>query len=145
MTLRGYRGAVNLRAAVAIAALAVVVLGACADSGSGSDDGWTRLSPEQVDQRLRTEDVHLVNVHVPYEGGIAGTDAFIPYTEIASRAGELPDDSSTVVLYCRSGSMSTEAAQALVDGGLTGFAELEGGFQAWQAAGLPFDDSAPAR
>jgi rhodanese-related sulfurtransferase len=37
--------------------------------------------------------------------------------------------------------MSTEAAQDLVDAGRTGFFELEGGFNAWVDAGLPFDDA----
>jgi len=36
------------------------------------------------------------------------------------------------------GNMSTEAAQALVDAGVMGFSELEGGYTAWEAAGLPF-------
>ena len=38
--------------------------------------------------------------------------------------------------------MSTEAAQGMVDAGFTEFAELEGGYQAWQAEGLPFEGNA---
>lgn len=87
---------------------------------------------------MAAEDVYLVNVHVPYEGEIVGTDAHISYTEIASRLDELPTD-QTVVIYCRSGNMSTQAAQEMLDAGASGFSELEGGFIEWEAAGLPFE------
>jgi rhodanese-related sulfurtransferase len=86
---------------------------------------------------MAKETVYLVNVHVPYEGEIAGTDAFIPYTEIVSRLDELPFGKQQVVIYCRSGNMSTEAAQAMVDAGAPPFSELGGGFYAWQDAGYP--------
>jgi rhodanese-related sulfurtransferase len=131
------------RAAVAwLVAGILLALAACSGSGSGEEaetTGWTRLSPTQLDQKLVAEDVFLVNVHVPYEGEIPGTDAFIPYTQLASRADELPGDESTLFLYCRSGSMSTDAAQDLVAAGRKGFFELDGGFNAWRAADLPFE------
>jgi len=129
-------------AATVLASLLLLSSAACSKAETaipGTPEGWTRLSPSQLDERMRQGDVFLVNVHVPYEGEIPGTDAFIPYTEIAQRIGDLPADRSTLVLYCRSGNMSTQAAQALVDAGVTGFAELEGGYYAWQAAGLPFE------
>lgn len=127
-------------AVVALAACTLLGLTACSGPGDEAETAeWTRLSPSQLDQKLAAEDVFLVNVHVPYEGEIPGTDAFIPYTVIVSRVDELPDDESTLVLYCRSGSMSTDAAEDLVAAGSTGFFELDGGFNAWQAAELPFE------
>jgi rhodanese-related sulfurtransferase len=88
---------------------------------------------------MAEEDVFLVNVHVPYEGEIVGTDVHISYTELADRLGELPEpDGATLVLYCRSGNMSTQAAGDLVAAGRTGFFELEGGYLAWVEDGLPF-------
>ncbi len=137
------------KAAVVGLAVLAIALGACSegeggangDGGSGdAGPGWTRVSPTELGQMLQGEDVYLVNVHVPDEGDIPGTDATIPYTEVASRVGELPTDGdSKLVLYCRSGSMSTQAAQELVDAGVTGFYELEGGFIAWNEEGLPFE------
>jgi rhodanese-related sulfurtransferase len=129
-----------------VVVLALVALSACSSSdgtdggaGGSGDPGWTRLSPAELQQMMDQEDVYLVNVHVPYEGDIVGTDASISYLDIASRVDELPTSGDPkLVIYCRSGNMSTQAAQGLVDAGVTGFYELEGGFIAWNEAGLPF-------
>lgn len=131
------------RIGCAVVAMATII--ALASCGGGDDDGagagWERVDSATLEQRMASEDVYLVNVHVPYEGEIPGTDAFIPYTEITDRLDELPDD-GTLVIYCRSGNMSTQSAQEMVDAGFSEFAELEGGFQAWKAAGLPFENDA---
>ncbi|HEU4355133.1 MAG TPA: rhodanese-like domain-containing protein [Actinomycetota bacterium] len=123
--------------------LGVLLLASCS-SGDGTENagadglGWTRVSSQELSDMMAEQDVYLVNVHVPYEGQIIGTDAHISYTEIASRLDELPSD-QTLVIYCRSGNMSTQAAKDMLDAGATGFSELEGGFTAWEAAGLPFE------
>jgi phage shock protein E len=126
--------------AVLLALAALSALAACSsgttDAGSSSGDGWSRIDAGTLEQRLKDPSTVLVNVHVPYEGEIPGTDAFIPYTEIAQRISDLPADPTKLVIYCRSGNMSTEAAQELVAAGYQGFAELSGGFYAWEAAGL---------
>lgn len=123
----------------------MLALVACSGSegatGTVSDgSGWTRIGPQELSDMMASEDVYLVNVHVPYEGEIPGTDAHVSYTAIAAQMDQLPTSGDAkLVIYCRSGNMSTSAAQDLVDAGLTGFYELRGGYQAWQAAGLPFD------
>jgi rhodanese-related sulfurtransferase len=77
----------------------------------------------------------LVNVHVPYEGEIPQTDLFIPFDEIQDHLSQLPTRDAPIVLYCRSGSMSTTAAKALVNAGYTNVMELDGGFNAWKTQG----------
>jgi len=77
----------------------------------------------------------LVNVHIPYEGELPATDLFIPFNAMADHTGELPAKEAPIVLYCRSGSMSTQAAKRLAELGYTNIFELDGGFNAWQAAG----------
>lgn len=124
----------RIGAKTSLALAAIMALSACGNGGAG----WTRVEAPVLAERLSGGGVFLVNVHVPDEGQIPGTDAFIPYTEIASRMDELPSDGS-LVIYCRSGNMSTEAAQELIDRGFTAFTELEGGYVAWREAGLPFD------
>lgn len=121
--------------------MAVSLLASCSGKDEGaSGQAWNMITPQELSDMLASEDVYLVNVHVPVEGEIPGTDADIPYTEIASRIGELPTSGTPkLVIYCRSGNMSSMAAQDLVNAGVTGFSELQGGYDAWQAAGLPFN------
>lgn len=97
---------------------------------------YTSVSPRELEQMLSAKDFVLVNVHVPYEGELEGTDTFIPYDQIANRLSQLPaQKDAKIVLYCRSGRMSTEAARTLVGLGFTNLWELDGGMIAWEAAG----------
>ena len=78
----------------------------------------------------------LINVHIPYEGEIQDTDLFIPYNEIEQHLDELPaDKDARIVLYCRSGSMSAQAAETLVNLGYTDVWNVDGGMIAWRNSG----------
>ncbi|MFB0545468.1 MAG: rhodanese-like domain-containing protein, partial [Anaerolineae bacterium] len=91
---------------------------------------------------LQNQDVFLLNVHIPYEGELPGTDAFIPYTEIEANADKLPaDKDAEIVVYCRSGSMSAIAAKTLVEMGYTNILNLERGMRAWESEGYPLRDN----
>lgn len=80
-------------------------------------------------------DAPLINVHIPYEGEIPGTDSFIPFDEIVD-APELPADKDALIaIYCRSGSMSGQAAADLAAAGYTNVVDLKGGMNAWVDAG----------
>lgn len=130
---------ISLRPRSIFAVLALVVASACSqDEIPPSTAEWRSIAPQELSRILDAQDVMLINVHVPFEGDIPETDASIPYSELASRIDELPEDPADLVIYCRSGNMSSEAAEDLVDAGYTGFGELEGGSVAWQAAGLPY-------
>jgi len=85
---------------------------------------------------LANKNFTFVNVHIPYEGEIQETDAFIPFDEVEARLGEFPQArDARIVVYCRSGSMSAIASRALVRAGYTDIYNLDGGFRAWSAAG----------
>ena len=90
---------------------------------------------------MGVEEFTLVNVHIPLEGNIPGTDAMIPFDEIEHHLDELPaDKDAQIVLYCRSGSMSRTATQTLIGLGYTNVFDLEGGYNAWVANDLPFEE-----
>lgn len=90
---------------------------------------------------LGAKDFLLVNVHIPYEGELAGTDLFIPFDQITDQLDKLPQDKSAkLVLYCRSGRMSTEAARDLVGLGYTNVWELGGGMIEWEQSGRAIEE-----
>ncbi|TKB17077.1 MAG: rhodanese-like domain-containing protein [Mesorhizobium sp.] len=98
--------------------------------------GFQTITSEQLSQMLPRKDFFFVNVHIPYEGQIEGTDAFVPYDKIAQNLDKLPaDKSAKIVLYCRSGRMSGIAAEQLARLGYLHVSHLSGGMIAWQASG----------
>jgi len=128
---------VRSKGAVVGAALAVAVLVAGLTAACGSSQAFARLDPAAFAQRRGDKGAVLINVHVPYEGELEHTDAFIPYDHVVGDA-RLPKNKHTeVLLYCRSGRMSEIAANALHTAGYTRLAHLEGGMRAWEAAGHP--------
>jgi len=99
---------------------------------------YRAISPDELAEMLQTHDLTVVNVHIPYEGELEPTDAFIPYSEIEKHLDQLPSDKSApIVLYCRKGVMSRDAARVLAKLGYTGIYDLKGGLQAWKASGRP--------
>jgi rhodanese-related sulfurtransferase len=105
---------------------------------SQQDRGYQDVSPEELHALLAREDVFLVDVHVPHEGYLPGTNARIPYTAVATRVAELPSDrDARIVVYCMTGRMSEIAARELVRLGYRNVLNLAGGMVAWRAAGYP--------
>lgn len=89
------------------------------------------------------EEVTFINVHTPYEGEIMGTDNFIAYDEFVANQAKLPaDKNARVVVYCKSGSMSTSAVRTLRELGYKNTSHLEGGMDAWKKAGYDILDLA---
>jgi rhodanese-related sulfurtransferase len=106
-------------------------------SPAPATEAYARLDPAAFADRMKSSDAVVVNVHIPYEGELEQTDAFIPYDKIVGDA-RLPKDKDTeILLYCRSGRMSEEAGDALHAEGYTKLAHLEGGMKAWESAGRP--------
>jgi rhodanese-related sulfurtransferase len=102
---------------------------------AAAGEPYARLDPAAFEERMKNEPAMVINVHVPYEGELAGTDAFIPYDKIRDDP-RLPEDKGTeLLLYCRSGRMSEEASVDLHEEGYTNIAHLEGGMKAWEASG----------
>lgn len=99
--------------------------------------GYYEWTVQDLKQALGKKDFVLVNVHIPFEGRIAGTDLEIPFDQITrpENLAKLPaDKNARMVLYCRSGSMSKIAVNALVKLGYTNLVDVKGGMLAWEAA-----------
>jgi rhodanese-related sulfurtransferase len=128
------------RSSVALLLVGVLV-SACGGrpATSGASQVEDRLlSPEELSRMLAEKDFFFVNTHVPYEGEIEQTDAFIAYDRIEENLALFPADlNAEIGLYCRSGRMSAIAADTLETFGYTNVWDLEGGMIAWEAAGFP--------
>ena len=102
------------------------------------DKGYRSVSPEEFYRLMQSENAYLIDVHVPEQKHLNGTDAWIPYNRIISMQDLLPEDKNTLILvYCRSGHMSKIAASELVEMGYRNVYELDGGIIAWKKSGLP--------
>jgi rhodanese-related sulfurtransferase len=98
------------------------------------------ITPAELNRVMQNEDILLVDVHVPEQRHIKGTDLFIPYNEIEKYKDKLPQDKNTAIyLYCQSGPMGNKASQFLHELGYRDLFNLEGGAKAWKEAGLDFE------
>jgi YVTN family beta-propeller protein len=99
-------------------------------------DGYSDISAVQLEEVLKYKNFTLINTHIPYAGDIPLTDLSIPFDQIETFTNQLPaNKDAPLAVYCRSGSMSTQAAQTLVNMGYTNVWEVDGGMNAWQNAG----------
>ncbi|MBR4263193.1 MAG: MBL fold metallo-hydrolase [Paludibacteraceae bacterium] len=113
-------------------AISTMLFAACAPK-------YPTVMPDEFEQAIAEPDVQLVDVRTPDEyeqGHIVGamnidwkSDAF------ADEAAQMLDKSKTVAVYCRGGRRSHEAGNKLYTMGYTHIVELQGGLEAWKAAG----------
>jgi rhodanese-related sulfurtransferase len=131
---------------VALAVLFVALVAGCGSGGektttakskeaASTTEAFARLDPAAFAERMNDKDAVVINVHIPYEGELEQTDAFIPFDKIMGDTRLPQDKDREILLYCRSGRMSEEAGAALHDAGYTKVAHLEGGMKGWETAG----------
>jgi rhodanese-related sulfurtransferase len=106
-----------------------------------AEDTAPSISPQELELRLaQPEPPLLLDVRTPEEfraGHIPGA-INVPHEQVAGRTAELTAPNG-VAVYCMKGPRARVAEQALLASGATGVVQLEGGFSAWQAAGLPVE------
>ncbi|OQP55807.1 NADH oxidase [Niastella yeongjuensis] len=94
------------------------------------------ITPEEVKERLdKGEQLNLLDVREPHEreefniGGI-----HIPLGQVMMQADELENlKNQEVIVYCRSGNRSGQAAMILETMGFANTKNLSGGMLAWQS------------
>jgi rhodanese-related sulfurtransferase len=101
-------------------------------------DETREISREEA-QKLIEDGAQLVDVRADHEwdaGRISGA-THIPLAELVERTGEI-DKGRPVVLYCRGGTRSTMATDALAEAGFDA-AKLSEGIVGWDEAALPLE------
>ena len=140
------------RSGVAVLLLAATLLAAaCGVPGPPSATSRTEaapssrlLDPNAFAAAIAEPRRFTVNVHVPFEGRLVGTDLELPFDRILADAARLPVDRGTpVAVYCRSGRMSALAAGDLARLGYREVVELRGGMEAWSQQGWPLEAAEP--
>lgn len=105
------------------------------ESNSVNAGNYHALQPEEFKNLVEREDILLVDVHIPEQTHIDGTDEIIPYTDVdAIEAAIKARGAKEVAVYCRSGGMSREVSDKLVARGYDVY-DLRGGRNAWVTAG----------
>lgn len=86
------------------------------------------------------EDLQILDVRTPDEiaTGVIGQPTKIDWNEpgFAASAAEALDKGKPVLVYCKAGGRSSQAAAVLVQNGFTQVYNLTGGITAWESEGL---------
>ena len=93
---------------------------------------YKNITSQEFDKILSTRNPFLVDVHIPEQKHLEGTDLVVPYNKIKENLSKFPEDKDAlIIVYCRSGNMSIEAFEALVKAGYTQVKNLVGGINAY--------------
>lgn len=119
--------------------LAVAIAAAYLQPTGGDDEGYVNVTVFQA-RSLIADKPELVILDVRTvaefaEGHIEGA-VNIPVQELSVRLDELSRDDELLV-YCRSGNRSAQAAEILVEAGFPAIYHMPGGITEWVDAGLP--------
>ncbi len=108
------------------------------DSANSTKDNAVKLvSSQEFATLARNSNAFLLDVHTPEQTHIPGTDAVIPYDQIKENLDKLPTDKSTpILIYCRSGSMSSKASAEIASLGYTTVYDLKGGTNAYKESNV---------
>ena len=125
-----------------VAWLAPVVLAATVLAGCSSSDAVEDVDVPQAAQMVEQGDVIILDVRTPQEfaaGHLPGAiNIDVESSDFAERVAGL-DESGETLVYCHSGNRSAVATDQMADLGFTDLADLQGGIEAWTAAGEPID------
>ena len=109
-------------------------------SSCNSNDNITSVSAPEFDKEIKANSVQLLDVRTPQEyaeGHIDGASNInIQSEDFQQRAEKELSKDSTILVYCRSGRRSMEAAEMLTKLGYK-VVNLKGGIIEWKGDGLP--------
>ena len=103
--------------------------------GSGYEDITVEQAKELIETNLSLV-ILDVRTEAEYNDEYIEGAINIPLDELQQRLVEInPNDK--ILVYCRTGNMSTQAAEILVENGVSGFYRMRGGIVAWKQKGYP--------
>ena len=115
--------------ALAIAAI-TLIFGGCAQAS-----GYRQITQEEAQKIMQSESGYIildVRTAQEFSGGHIPNAVNVPNESIETETPkELPDKNQMILVYCRSGRRSKQAAQKLADMGYTDVREF-GGINTWQ-------------
>ena len=100
--------------------------------------GYTDVTTEKAYDMIKQQEIVVLDVRTQEKfnsGYIPGT-LLIPLSELESRLDEL-NPSDHILVYCRSGHRSAEAASLLAANGFTRVYNMVGGILQWQSQAFP--------
>ena len=107
---------------------------------SGCNDNIVSVSAPEFDTKIKTDSVQLLDVRTPQEyaeGHIEGAlNINVQSDDFQQMAGKELSKDSTILVYCRSGRRSMDAAGILTRLGYR-VINLKGGIIEWKEDGLP--------
>lgn len=111
---------------------------AVATSPEPAISNYTDVTPEEAYDMISQQEVVLLDVRTQeeYDSGHIPDALLIPLSELESRLDEL-NPADHILVYCRSGHRSAEAASILIANSFTRVYNMAGGILQWQAEGLP--------
>ena len=118
--------------------LCVVLLG-CVDSNKGV---LTVISPEEMQNLLRTDDVQIIDVRTQEEynkGFISKSQNIDYFSSTFSEEILALDKNKPVLVYCKSGGRSAKCAKKLIDAGFVKIYDLAGGVSKWKHKGFKLE------
>ncbi len=102
--------------------------------GDGMVNSYTQIDQETAKRMMERDDGHVildVRRQDEYDAGHIPGAVLLPNEDIGTeRPAQLPDLNQIILIYCRSGNRSKQAAQKLFDMGYTRIYEF-GGINTW--------------
>lgn len=116
------------------ALLPLLLLGGCTGAGPAPDGIYENITPQEAKAIMDRESGYVildVRTQEEYDEGHIPGAQLLPLDDIAARAEEaLPDKGQMLLVYCRSGRRSKQAAEELAALGYTCICEF-GGILDW--------------
>ena len=101
---------------------------------------FTRISVQEDKEMIEKGGVQFVDTREPHEhaAGHAPGTVLMPHMSVPNRTAEL-DPNKEILFICKSGARSALACEFAAAAGLNRLYNVEGGHDAWEAAGYPME------